>query len=68
MTTQYLLSQVDEEVCEKLIAYALECKLSRDCIVNEALKHYLSGRTTPHPAGNSVSARVAENVRTSVLK
>ena len=68
MTTQYLLSQVDEEVCEKLNAYVLESKLSRDCIVNEALKHYLAGRMTPHLAGNSVSARAVGSLRTSAVK
>ena len=66
MTTQYLLSQIDEEVCMKLNEYVLESKMSRDCIVNEALKHYLAGRVAS-PA-DSHSDRTVEKSRAFVLK
>jgi hypothetical protein len=58
MATKDLSAKVDEEIFEKLTLWSDEIHIDVDAIVNEALKHYLSGRVSNCGTWDSQTGKV----------
>lgn len=60
MATKELAVQIDEEVFEKLSDLVLRANTTFNCVVNEALKFYLTGRV---PSGQTPDVVTATRPR-----
>lgn len=58
MATKDLIAKVDEEIFEKLTLWAAETQIDVNAIVNEALKHYLTGRVSTCVTWDSSTGKV----------
>ncbi len=57
MVTKELAVQIDEEVFEKLNDLVHGCNMNFNCIVNEALKFYLTGRVPSGQTSEPIAVR-----------
>lgn len=57
MPNRELAVQIDEEIFEKLNDLVLRANMTFNCVVNEALKFYLTGRVPSGQTSEPIAAR-----------